>query len=90
MNRKTTTAATEAPELKSALSLPSGFKITEVPVVGGPKPPVTAPPSLGPLAAFTGTFKGNGFNTIFRPDSVATPTPLPTPSSLRAPTTSWS
>jgi hypothetical protein len=37
--------------------------------------PVTA--SLGPLAAFTGTFAGRGFNTIFRPDSGKTPTKLP-------------
>ena len=40
---------------------------------------VTAVPSLGPLAAFTGTFSGNGFNTIFRPDNTTTPTVLPTP-----------
>jgi hypothetical protein len=37
------------------------------------------PPDLGPLAAFVGAWKGNGFNTIFRPDSTQTPTPLPTP-----------
>jgi hypothetical protein len=66
-------------ELKQALSLPDGFRITEVPVVGGRTPTVTAPPNLGPLAAFTGTFEGRGFNTIFRPDSTATPTALPTP-----------
>ena len=34
---------------------------------------------LGPLVAFTGTFVGNGFNTIFRPNSAASPTPLPIP-----------
>ncbi len=33
-------------------------------------------PSLGPLSAFTGTFHGHGFNTIFRPDS-GSPTKLP-------------
>jgi hypothetical protein len=33
---------------------------------------VSAPP-LGPLAHFTGTFTGNGFNTIFRPQSTAMP-----------------
>jgi hypothetical protein len=32
-----------------------------------------AAPSLGPLAAFTGTFRGSGFNIIFRPDSTPTP-----------------
>jgi len=37
-------------------------------------------PDLGAIASFTGTFKGAGFNTIFRPqDSAATPTPLPNP-----------
>jgi hypothetical protein len=40
--------------------------------------PQPAPP-LGPLAAFKGTFAGNGFNTIFRPDSTASPTPMPNP-----------
>jgi len=37
------------------------------------------PPPLGPLAAFVGDWVGNGFNTIFRPDSAATPTKLPNP-----------
>jgi hypothetical protein len=35
-------------------------------------------PSLGPLSAFTGTFRGSGFNTIFRPN-LGTPTLLPVP-----------
>jgi hypothetical protein len=64
---------------KGTISLPSGFRFDEVP----PSPRTTgAPssaPSLGPLAAFVGNFKGNGFNTIFRPDNPQTPTPLPTP-----------
>jgi hypothetical protein len=38
-----------------------------------------AAPSLGPLASFTGAFRGSGFNLIFRPDSTLTPTPLPIP-----------
>ena len=39
-----------------------------------------AAPDLGPIAAFAGTFRGNGFNTIFRPqDFAVTPTPLPNP-----------
>src|SRR4051812_12191165 len=38
------------------------------------------PPDLGPLVNFVETFKGNGFNTIFRPqDFNVTPTPLPNP-----------
>ena len=39
----------------------------------------TPPPPLGPLSAFVGDWVGNGFNTIFRPDSAATPTALPNP-----------
>ncbi|WP_441233726.1 heme-binding protein [Bradyrhizobium sp. 930_D9_N1_4] len=42
-------------------------------------PPITLPPILGPLSAFTGTFTGQGFNTIFRPESATTPTPMPGP-----------
>jgi hypothetical protein len=65
--------------LETALSLPSGFGIREVSSLTAPRAPVSSPPSLGPLAAFTGTFRGSGFNTIFRPDSTATPTTLPIP-----------
>ncbi|MGC4043151.1 MAG: heme-binding protein [Armatimonas sp.] len=42
-------------------------------------PIVDLPPTLGPLSAFTGTFTGQGFNTIFRPESAATPTAMPGP-----------
>jgi hypothetical protein len=70
-------AAGQPAELVSALSLPTGFKVAEVPAISGKTP--TPPPSLGPLAAFSGTFTGSGFNTIFRPDSKFTPTVLPTP-----------
>ncbi|HEY2194685.1 MAG TPA: heme-binding protein [Actinomycetospora sp.] len=39
-----------------------------------------ADPSLGGIAGFTGTFRGNGLNTIFRPqDFAVSPTPLPKP-----------
>src|SRR6476469_5676959 len=70
-------------ELTTATQLPINFKISEV--VAHPAPalhplPIHPPapaPSLGPLAAFTGTFHGNGFNTIFRPNNPTTPTPLP-------------
>jgi hypothetical protein len=65
--------------LEPAFSLPSGFKIREVSNLTAPRAVVSSAPSLGPLTAFAGTFKGRGFNTIFRPDSVATPTPLPIP-----------
>ena len=39
--------------------------------------PAAAP--LGPLAAFTGTFTGNGFNTIFRPNLGSPTQGLPNP-----------
>src|ERR1700728_4045063 len=65
----------------AAISLPSGFKFGAVSALAPKLTPTapTPPPSLGPLAAFTGAFTGSGFNTIFRPDSTATPTPLPIP-----------
>ena len=45
---------------------PSNFGFGQVPIL-------TATAPLGPLAAFTGTFTGNGFNTIFRPN-IGSPT----------------
>lgn len=65
-------------QLEPVFSLPSGFTFGEVPsdpTAAGDAAPV---PSLGPLTAFTGTFRGSGFNTIFRPD-LGSPTPLPIP-----------
>ncbi|HEX5142269.1 MAG TPA: heme-binding protein [Mycobacterium sp.] len=44
--------------------------------------PDTTPPDppLGPIAAFTGMFQGNGFNTIFRPQNIGlSPTQLDNP-----------
>jgi hypothetical protein len=61
-----------------AISLPSGFRFGQV-LPRRPVGPLPLAPSLGPLAAFVGNWSGNGFNTIFRPDSPQTPTPLPTP-----------
>ena len=66
----------------SSISLPAGFRFGEVPSIT-PEPGIRAAaavppdPPLGPLVAFVHEFVGNGFNTIFRPDSVQTPTPLP-------------
>ena len=63
------------------ISLAEDFRFSEIPAglrVLGP-----TPPDLGPLAAFTGNWKGHGFNTIFRPDnaksasSQSLPKPLP-------------
>ncbi|HEY6496659.1 MAG TPA: heme-binding protein [Trebonia sp.] len=65
--------------LQPALSMPAGFRFDQVPSLAEPAA-ATPAPSLGPLAAFTGTFHGKGFNTIFRPD-IGTPTKLPVPAS---------
>jgi hypothetical protein len=61
--------------------MPGNFEFGEVPSTEGSSRPAPAPPhapSLGPLSAFTGTFHGHGFNTIFRPD-IGSPTKLPHP-----------
>src|SRR5947209_387360 len=63
---------------RARIALPSEFRFSEVPSDTRAPSPVPSP-SLGPLAAFAGTWKGHGFNTIFRPDSATTPTPLPVP-----------
>jgi hypothetical protein len=65
--------------LETALSMPSGFTFGEASSLAAPTAARPSAPSLGPLTAFTGTFRGNGFNTIFRPDSTETPTKLPVP-----------
>src|ERR1700678_3598898 len=67
--------------LTPAVFLPDNFEFGEVPSTEGSTLASPSPqaPSLGPLAAFTGTFHGNGFNTIFRPDNPETPTKLPVP-----------
>lgn len=66
-------------KLEAAVSIPSSFRFNEVSSLTVPRTVSSSVPSLGPLAAFTGTFTGNGFNTIFRPDSTKTPTTLPIP-----------
>jgi hypothetical protein len=72
--------------LESTFFIPSNFKINQVPTappgqaIAAAVPRVPAP-SLGPLAAFAGTWNGNGFNTIFRPQKTATPLPIPVPGS---------
>ena len=64
---------------RASIKLPSDFVFGELrPDHTKPAPPAPPPP-LGPLSAFVGDWVGNGFNTIFRPDSAATPTPLPNP-----------
>jgi hypothetical protein len=71
-----------AERLASAFVMPSDFTIHEVPTVppgAAAAAPRLAPPTLGALASFAGTFTGNGFNTIFRPQNSTTPTPLPVP-----------
>jgi hypothetical protein len=59
--------------------MPGNFEFGEVPSTEGSAIPAPAPPPvppLGPLAAFKGTFHGNGLNQIFRPD-LGSPTKLP-------------
>jgi len=62
-----------------------GFRWGEVPPAreqGLVAEAAPAPPSLGGIAGFVGTFKGNGLNTIFRPqDFAVSPTKLPKPAS---------
>lgn len=54
-----------------------GFLWGEVSPAHGKQP---AEPDLDGIAGFTGTFRGAGLNTIFRPqDFAVTPTPLPNP-----------
>jgi hypothetical protein len=62
--------------LQPALSMPAEFRFDEVSSQAEPKAAPTPAPSLGAIAAFTGTFHGVGFNTIFRPD-LGSPTKLP-------------
>ena len=65
--------------LESAFAMPSGFRFGEASSLTEPRAVSSSVPSLGPLAAFAGTFRGSGFNSIFRPDNKQTPTPLPVP-----------
>lgn len=60
------------PEQEAAISVPAGFRFNQV--LPGPPRELPESPSLGPLAAFVGTWQGNGFNTIFRPNNPDTPT----------------
>lgn len=60
--------------LEADLLQPSGFRWDEVSPTSTPKVITSSVPPLGALANFTGTFKGNGFNTIFRPLSTKSPT----------------
>jgi hypothetical protein len=73
-----------AVRLESAFSIPTNFKIHQVPTappgdVNFAEAVAAAPPPLGPLSAFTGTWTGSGFNTIFRPQKTTTPLPIPVP-----------
>ena len=67
------------PKTRSSITLPDDFLFGELRPDHAKPPAPAPPPPLGPLSAFVGDFAGNGFNTIFRPDSTATPTQLPNP-----------
>ena len=66
--------------LSEIFSAPAGFKIREVDgkleaaLAGLAEAAAPPPPNLGPLVAFVGTWTGQGFNTIFRPNNTKTPT----------------
>jgi hypothetical protein len=66
-------------ELRTAVSIPATFRFDEVRATPSLVGLLDVTPALGPLAEFTGNWSGHGFNTIFRPDSSQTPTPLPSP-----------
>src|SRR5712671_8100859 len=73
---------TDAVPTEPVLERLRGFRFGPVrdPKLGLAQAPTPPPPDLGPLASFSGQFRGNGFNTIFRPqDFAVTPTPLPGP-----------
>lgn len=74
---------TDTVPTESALERTRGFRWGQVPPVRGlglAAEVVQPEPDLGAIASFTGTFKGAGFNIIFRPqDFAVTPTPLPNP-----------
>jgi hypothetical protein len=65
--------------LLNLLSGPEDFRIHEVLQPSVTPPVVVVPSTLGPLSAFAGNWTGQGFNTIFRPESTTTPTALPVP-----------
>ena len=65
--------------LEAALVKPTDFKFREVSSLTQFRAALIEAPALGALVDFAGTFAGHGFNTIFRPDSKATPTTLPIP-----------
>ena len=66
------------PKGAPTIRLPTGFEIHGVTSKLLDKTPSTSPaPPLHVLDNFQGTFVGNGFNTIFRPQSSVTPTIFP-------------
>jgi hypothetical protein len=68
-----------AENIENALSVQANFRFDQVSSRTALRAVPSSTPSLGPLAAFAGTFRGHGLNTIFRPNGTQTPTPLPTP-----------
>lgn len=69
-------------DLTTATRVPREFRFDAVPerpggVARGARGDVE--PDLGPLKAFTGDFRGFGFNTIFRPQFPSSPAELPDP-----------
>jgi len=71
----------DQPSLRAKISMADDFLFGEV---RADKKAPAPPPPLGPLAAFAGDWVGNGFNTIFRPDSSVSPTSATLPNPLPA------
>src|SRR5665213_2151357 len=65
------------PNSRASIKLPDDFVFGHLRADHAAAPASAPSPPLGPLAAFVGGWVGNGFNTIFRPDSTASPTALP-------------
>lgn len=74
---------TDTVSTEPALEMTRSFRWGQVPPVRGLGLAAEAAlpePDLGAIARFTGTFKGAGFNSIFRPqDFAVSPTKLPNP-----------
>src|SRR5258708_7039545 len=59
----------------TAMDFETGFQLRPVNPINSEayKPTPERPNPLGPLASLAGTWKGNGFNTIWRPHQVGLP-----------------
>jgi hypothetical protein len=72
-------------DMMAGISIPRAFHFDEVRPLPREAAAAAPAPDLGPLASFVGTWRGSGFNTIFRPNNpitnsvAALPNPVPPP-----------